>query len=99
MKVMFFSVNKQYFLLSFENYYFISYQLQFRFGHICFSLVIQTGSVLKYFFLVLLTTEVIKKKLKPGSLSTLFVCDPDFVCSFLHLPNWADLKRFMIMIS
>lgn len=41
----------------------------------------ETGSVLM-FFLVFLTTEVIKEEMKPMSLSTLFIRDPDFLASF-----------------
>lgn len=56
------------------------YQLQYQLGQIWFSLVMQTGSVLKGFSG--LTTEVIKKELKPVSLSISFICDPDFLGSF-----------------
>lgn len=54
------------------------------------------------FFPALLTTEVIKEELTPGSLSPSYICDPDFLSSFsiTETPSkLAGLKCFMIVIS
>lgn len=98
MTVTFFQSISQYLLLSFGNYHLLSHTNSRTSLDTPDSLrsyrLVQYWSF--FFFLVFLTTEVIKEELKPVSLSTSFICDPRL---FLHHWNIFETEQILKALS